>query len=118
MKTPDKGKRPGQKTGAKKITSPADTRDTRDTRRKAKPALYPYLKPFDFAGEGLQMPTLPGADGRALYLNPSGDLEGQIEALLARGEKFGGALLRAFMLCGQLLSGLHALAARGNMTAA
>lgn len=32
MKTPDKGKRHGQKAGVKKITSPADTRDTRDTR--------------------------------------------------------------------------------------
>jgi hypothetical protein len=117
VKTPDKGKRHGQKAGVKKSTSPRDARDTRDTRRGAKPALYPYLKPFDFAGGGLHMPTLPGADGRALYLSPGGDLEGQIEALLARGGKFG-ALLRVFGLCGQILSGLHALAARGNKAAA
>ena len=103
--------------GVKKSIPPPDTRDTRDTRRNAKPKPSPYLEPFDFAGEDLQIPTLPGADGRALYLNPIEDLEGRIEALLARGNQFG-ALVRASMLCGQILSGFQALAAHGNKAAA
>src|SRR5258708_4183403 len=110
---------------------------------RAKP--QPLLKPFSFDGWGYKMPLLgvaeycaqlaevagdgelaawwrrlmdfPEADAKQHYDDCERDARQAIDTLLARAEKFDGALLPVFLTLHHLLSGFHALAAHGNKLA-